>query len=308
MSVLETVEEYFNEKPSPFLNAKTVQIVMIRQLMDFTILRTEDSKELNIVELPKSLDDPVAEVYGLFLASKQKAPESRQFAEFLRKYNNEYDCFLPKNLCMECPRCLLFGSVKTGGKYNIKHRVEYSSAYSLLPFRDISETITFNAVSEADQKVGQALNVTHNFKPLTVFPSIITLKSVTTREFTLFVKTLLSTHSYGAESRVKGDVRNEIIAFVFGLEEIITPLELNLDLKSVLDGSKNISRKEMLDETAKILQKYRNLAGSPEKVKILTSEEVEKLLTEIRSESPEKIAKKLDEEVKAFLADVQQSN
>jgi CRISPR type I-D-associated protein Csc2 len=283
---LKGLEEYFTEEISPFLTAKTVQILLIRQILDYTILRTEDSRELNTVELPKSSQDPTREVYGLFLASKQKSVESRMFMELLRtdpKFSKDTDCYLPMNLCMKCPRCVLFGSVKpAGGKYNIKHRIEYSSAFSLAPFKDINETITFNAIDEANQKTGQALNVSHNYKPLTIFPSIIALKSVTWKEFVMVIKTILASHSYGAETRVKGDVRNEIIGIAMGYEEVITPLELTMELRLLLSGDKPITLEEIANKTFEITEKYKKLAASSSNVKVLTAMQIKSIIDTVR--------------------------
>jgi CRISPR type I-D-associated protein Csc2 len=292
------------------LNGKTIQILLIRQVLDYTILRTEDSRELNTVELPKSLTDTTRDVYGLFLASKQKSVESREFMELLRT-NPKFlsTCYLPQNLCMACPRCILFGAVKpSGGKYNIKHRVEYSSAYSLSPFKDINETITFNAINETNQKTGSALNVSHNFKPLTIFPSIVTLKSVTWKEFVLFMKTLLASHSYGAESRVKGDVRNEIIGIIAGYEEIITPLELNLELKSALDMNNPPTTQSLNEKIIAISTRYKSLASTTSKVLILTNEQLTKILNAVRTqELSDGFITELNNDVNIFLSKVEQS-
>src|SRR5437870_5572333 len=65
-----------------------------------------------------------------------------------------------------------------GREANIKHRIEYSTAFSLLPFDQISDEIMFNAVNETDQKTGQAFGSRHVVMPATLFPSIVTLKAV----------------------------------------------------------------------------------------------------------------------------------
>ncbi|MHA1265539.1 MAG: type I-D CRISPR-associated protein Cas7/Csc2 [Candidatus Helarchaeota archaeon] len=295
------LNKYMNTTLTPYLNAKTIQIILIRQVLDFTILRTEDSRELNTVELPKSFEDTSREVFGLFLASKQKAVETRRFMELLRTIK-DYNCHLPMNLCMNCPRCILFGAVKpSGGTYNIKHRIEYSSAFSIQPFADIHEIMTFNAINEGNQKTGQALNITHNLKPLTIFPSIITLKSVTPREFIMVIKTILGSHSYGAESRVKGDTRNEIIGIVGGFEEIITPLELNMELRKMLNGDTSITLDNLAKNTAEILEKYKNLAATPADITILQEDDLKNILNTIRDISiDENFIAAMDKDVANF--------
>ncbi|MGD9157637.1 MAG: type I-D CRISPR-associated protein Cas7/Csc2, partial [Desulfobacteraceae bacterium] len=155
-----------------------------------------------------------------FLATKQKAAESRELEHLLRTAGKDAgldisECYLKDKLCMRCPRCGLYGATSTESgqeaRANIKHRIEYSTAFSLLPFEEIAESKTFNAISDKDITTGQALGARHAVVPATLFPSVITLKSVTKNELILAVKTLLSCKSYGAESRIGGDVRNTIV-------------------------------------------------------------------------------------------------
>lgn len=281
----EKLTPYLVEQISPFLTAKTIQIIVIRQLMDFTILRTEDSRELNTVELPISFEEQDTKLFGLLLASKQKAVENRYYMELIRTFKT-IDCYLPQNLCMKCPRCVLFGAVKTtGGKYNLKHRIEYSSAYSLYPFEDINEIITFNAVSEKDQTTGQALNVSHNFKPLTLFPSIITLKSGTKEELIMILKTILGAKSYGAETRIKGDVRNEILGLIGGYEELITSLELKMELSSVIREAQDLSKLEFGESINEILIKYKEKAANSKNIEIIAGDKLQNLLNTVQKRS-----------------------
>ena len=157
---------------------------------------------------------------------------------------------------------------------NIKHRIEYATAFSLLPFDQISEEITFNAVNEIDQKTGQALGSRNVVKPASLFPSIVTLKSVTREELILVIKTLLACKSYGAESRIGGDCRNTFWGVVAGWEEIITPLELTLELYDQKDKLDAAALQTLLDG------KYKALAGNPDRVKVLTPQEVDALTKE----------------------------
>lgn len=142
-----------------------------------------------------------------FLGSKRKAAESRQLECILRSACaavklEAKDCWLKDNLCLECPRCALFGATALSDAPNIRHRIEYSTAFSLLTFDLLAEEITFNAVDAQTQMTGQALGTRHVVRPASLFPSIITLRSVTGQELILAVKTLLSTGRYGAETRI----------------------------------------------------------------------------------------------------------
>jgi CRISPR-associated protein Csc2 len=286
MSAFARLNDFLVPAPRPLIGAETIQIILIREILDYTVLRTEDTRELNSANTPLSeLDRSTVVKRVAFLGSKQKAAESRQMEYILRSAamkagkaipsgENDAGCFLKDNLCLQCPRCALYGASALGKEANIKHRVEYSTAFSLLPFDQITEEFTFNAVSETTQTTGQALGSRNVVRPASLFPSIVTLKSVTKDELVLVMKTLLACKSYGAESRTGGDCRNSVFAIVAGWEEIITPLELTLELYDKREMLGGASLAEVL-ETA-----YRPLAGSPGRVNVLTSDEVDAVVKE----------------------------
>jgi CRISPR-associated protein Csc2 len=278
-NVWESLETYFLATPEPIIGAKTIQILIIREILDYAAFRTEDTKELNTMVTPTSvtIKEQISRV--AFLASKQKAVETREMERMLRTavdsldlnegdknkdpFKNITECYLKDNLCRKCPRCILHGATALSSEANIKHRIEYSTATSLLPWNDIEETITFNAINDKDISTGQALGTRYLVKPATIFPSIITLKSVTKEEFILAVKSLLSCKSYGAETRIGGDVRNHIIGIVAGWEEIITSLEFTLELYDEKTDSKITKEK-----VTSILESYKEMAGNKNKITI----------------------------------------
>ncbi len=283
MSALDTVKDYLMDAPHPLIGAETIQILLVREILDYTVLRTEETRDLNVAQTPLSMDkvEPVRRV--AFLATKQKSAESRELEHMLRSARRSAgmepgECYLKGNLCMECPRCGLFGGVNTASgqavRANIKHRIEYSTAFSLVPFEEIESSTTFNAINDRDQTTGQALGQRNAVVPATLFPSVVTLKSATERELVLTLKTLLSCKSYGAESRVGGDVRNHIVGIVAGWEEIVTALELSLELYTRQDGLAREDVKTLLDD------KYLPLAANRNRVKVLEPGEVEALVSE----------------------------
>ncbi|MFQ5802016.1 MAG: type I-D CRISPR-associated protein Cas7/Csc2 [Candidatus Methylomirabilales bacterium] len=294
MSVLEKLNGYLVERPKPLIGAETIQLLLLREILDYTVLRTEETRELNSVNTPLSESDRTTVTKRVaFLGSKQKAAESRQMEYLLRSAvnaagknipsgKNGDGCYLKDNLCLQCPRCGLYGASALGQEANIKHRIEYSTAFSLLPFDQISEEITFNAVSELDQTTGQALGSRNVVKPASLFPSIVTLKSVSREELVLTVKTLLSCKSYGAESRISGDCRNTFFGVIAGWEEIITPLELTLELYDQKDRLDPVALKSLLEE------KYRDLSGNPDHVLVLDPAEVDALVHECAGISPDR--------------------
>jgi CRISPR type I-D-associated protein Csc2 len=286
MTALQKLNPYLLDRPKPLIRAYTLQLLLLREILDYTVLRTEETRELNSVNTPLSETDRATVTKRVaFLGSKQKAAESREMEYLLRSAaeaakkdvpsgRNGDGCYLKDNLCLACPRCGLYGASSLGQDANIKHRIEYSTAFSLLPFDYISEDITFNAVGELDQRTGQALGSRSVVKPATLFPSIVTLKSVTREELVLAVKTLLACKSYGAESRTGGDARNTFFGVVAGWEEIITPLELTLELYDLKDDLKPETAQGLLEG------KYKALAGNPDRVTVLTPTEVDDLVRE----------------------------
>lgn len=286
MAAIDTLKGYLVEKPKPLIGAETIQLLLLREILDYTVLRTEETRELNSVNTPLSESDRATMTKRVaFLGSKQKAAESRQMEYLLRSAGekagrgapsgkNGDGCYLKDNLCLQCPRCGLYGASALGEEANIKHRIEYSTAFSLLPFEQISEEITFNAVDELSQTTGQALGSRNVVKPASLFPSIVTLKAVTREELILTVKTLLACKSYGAEGRIGGDCRNTFLGVVAGWEEIITPLELTLELYDRRDSLDSAALKGIL------ATKYKGLAGNPDRVTVLDPADVDALVNE----------------------------
>lgn len=290
MTLQDTIRDYTVERPHPLLEAKTIQLVVLREILDYTVLRTEETRELNTVATPLSSNGGGNERRVAFLATKQKAAESRMMEQMLRTAtrNSEMktlECYLKDWLCLACPRCGLFGgtNVQSGTEKigNIKHRLEYGTAFSLLPFKEIASATTFNAIDDVTQKTGQALGTRYAVIPATVFPSIVTMRSVTWREFVLTVKTLLACKSYGAESRIGGDVRNTIVGIAAGWEEIITPLELTLELYSRCVEAGDSERAKLDEATVHaILTNYTLYTGNPGHTRIFAPNEVAILIKE----------------------------
>ena len=288
---LQPLADYFVESIPTLRTAKTIQVIAMRQTHDFTVFRTEETRELNIVTLPMSTSNPNPVLKVVMLASKQKAPENRSYLTLFRTFAEKEgvelesevkDCRLKDKLCRKCPRCVLFGAVTTEGgrgsdRWNIKHRIEYSSAYSIEPYERISELITFNAVDPATQSTGQALGYTENVRPIANFPSVITLNSVTWHELLWYLKALLATKSYGAETRIKGDTVNYIVGIAAGFEEIITPLELNLELCNAA------WQDDPVGTSHEILKKYAGEASSVDVVKVLEPDEVNEVVEGVKN-------------------------
>lgn len=287
-SAFEPLKDYFVDAPRPILTKETIQIVLMREALDYAIFRTEETREINKALTPVSMQKLTEQIERVaFLASKQKAVESRELAQILRTAAVQHgvpvhECWLKDHLCLQCPRCILYGGTNASSAFkemknaaNIKHRIAYSTAFSLADYYEVQEAITFNAVSEGDMKTGQVLNVRNVVRPATLFPSIVSLQSVTWKELLLALKAILGAHRYGAESRIGGDMRNTIFGIVAGWEEIITPLELTLELYDC--QGEGITLATM----ANLLERYRDAAAHKSKVKVLSATEVEALVRSV---------------------------
>jgi CRISPR-associated protein Csc2 len=295
------LEPYLEPTIQPLIKMKTVQILLFREALDYLILRTEDTREINEVVTPSARDQkdtngkdsPVGEVRRVaFLGGKQKSVESRELERWLRtmsetsgfaqaekqqrtvKNEKISDCYLKDRLCLRCPRCGLFGATSMGDDANIKHRIEYSSAFSLLPYEEITDEVTFNAINDRLQTTGSkgegfALGTRQCVRPGTLFASIVTLRSATPHELMLVLKVLLSARSYGAESRTAGDLRNHIVGIIGGLEEVLTPLEFTLECEKQLDKiTKEEERPNVIEEA---VSTYWKLCSQPSDVLLLSA-------------------------------------
>jgi len=298
------IEQYLVNKPQPLIGAKTIQLIIIREILDYTVLRTEEDRQLNTVYTPLSVSNDQSTRRVAFLATKQKAAETRQLEQLLRTATEEAkltvpECYLKDKLCMSCPRCGLYGATSTesgqSDRANIKHRIEYSTAFSLLPYENIATITTFNAINDKNITTGQALGSRFAVAPATLFPSIITLKSVTWIELVLTVKTLLACKSYGAESRIGGDVRNTIIGITAGWEEVITSLELALEL---YDRQDKITPAEIATFVKK---DYLPRAGNPDKVVVLQPEQISEIVEEcVKTALDKKLLEKAYKDMKEY--------
>lgn len=289
------LEDVFVDEIGLHRTSQNIQLILLRQTHDYSIFRTEETRELNIVTLPNSVEDDTSVMRVAMLASKQKAPENRHYLSLVRTLADQDDlskdqkkCALKDNLCQNCPRCVLFGAVSTEGgrgpRFNIKHRVSYSSAYSIESYEEISEIMTFNAVNTVNQSTEQALGYTENVSPLANFPSIVTLNSVTKNEFIMYLKTLLSCKSYGAETRLKGDMVNQIVGIVGGLEEIVTPIDVLL----AASANKDEYLTNPVEKTYEILSEFSEHAVFKKQLKILEPKQVKSIVKNVAAYEADK--------------------
>ena len=111
MSALAKLNSYLVERPRPLIGAETIQMMLLREVLDYTVLRTEETRELNSANTPRSENDRSVVKRVAFLGSKQKAAESRHMEHLLRSATREAKmdvpsgkngdgCYLKDNLCL----------------------------------------------------------------------------------------------------------------------------------------------------------------------------------------------------------------
>lgn len=232
IELLDNQKDWFVETPSPLAPAKYASVALLRTTEDYAAFRTEADKYTNSVATPAydGSDDVIER--ALILASKQKAVERRHQNKILRTFDPDYECYLKDNLCLSCPVCALNGGIKAeagADEISIKSRVLYQTAFSVMPFEDVVESITFNAVNEKTTKTEQALGERELVKPDTPFLSVITLLAPTLDELKFYLYGMLNTTRYGAETRGLGVIENRLLGLVLSDTEEFSALQLTMD-------------------------------------------------------------------------------
>ena len=290
IELLDNEAEWFIDEPTPLVPAKYVNIAILRRTVDYAAFRTEADKYTNSVATSATKNSEKIIERALILASKQKAVERRHESKIIRDVKPEAeDCYLKDNLCLKCPVCALNGGIraeKGAGEISIKSRVLYQTAFSILPFEDIVESVTFNAVNERTIKTGQALGERELVKPNTHFISVVTLLAPTVDELKFYLYSMLKTTRYGAETRGMGVIENKLLGVVLADTETFTALGITQDVyEDLVKGkeSPDLTYKAILDVVhSKVMTHIKSAK------KVFSKEEVPKLEEALRGSAPTK--------------------
>lgn len=311
IELLDNESEWFIDQPTPLAPAKYVTIAILRRTLDYAAFRTEADRYTNSVATPASKTANKIIERALILASKQKAVERRHESQIIRDIKPDAEeCYLKDDLCLKCPVCALNGGIKAekgAGEISIKSRVLYQTAFSILPFEDVVESITFNAVNEKTTKTEQALGERELVKPDTHFISVVTLLAPTLDELKFYLYSLLNTTRYGAETRGMGVIENKILGVVFSDSEQFSALGLTMDIyEKLVEGeeSPTLTYENILDATHKgVLASIKDRNS-----KVLSKEEVIALEEQLRSARPtKKWVEKMYADAAAFREKIQGS-
>lgn len=233
---LKKYAKWFVYLPMPTTKNLYAQILLLREIHDYSVFRTEAGAELNTVITPKSIGNSKRIKRVVILGRKFKAVERRVGRDIIRSVKPDFEekCHLPDRLCLTCPDDWLHGGISTirGAERELAlhSRTLYESAFTLRDVEDIVELITMNAVSEVTGTTGVSLTSQFMLPPAIYLPNVVTLHSVTWKELLYMLASIVRASRYGARSAVQATVKNHICALIFGEGCAVTSLELTLAL------------------------------------------------------------------------------
>lgn len=210
------------------------QVVVLRQLKGFGQFVTESREEVNTYEFGESDERPI--IFGEKLKAVERRTIMRKVREVLK-----VNCWLTTHkkggdggisgLCMSCPACALFGGTyapKKGGGSGPKNVVEMRRAYytGAFPFQSGGiRDVTFNAVDERTGQTGQALGTNQIIEPRD-FIDVVTVEADNEKWVKLLVWGVEHSDRYGANTRIYGEIHNEVLGVVADTRLRIAAIDL----------------------------------------------------------------------------------
>jgi len=284
---------------------KWIQAIVLYEVQDYSIFRTEGGEELNTEEI---LIDNEKISFPVLLGRKLKAAQRRTGHSLLRNYIQDYECSFETTeggvtgLCKECAECFLRGAAGGEKDYNIQSRVYYSAYYCVEPENIITSLITRNAIDDKVKVTGAALTSNQVVKPFAHFPAIFSLYSVTKEELIYFLKTVNRARRIGARITEGGYLKPYSVALIGYKFELVSPLKLSLYIyKKIKDKITLVSTEEIVkyaqDFVNDIVQKYKS-------VNVYTLD----FLNEAENVNDSELVNDLNSIVKTYLNQVQEVN
>jgi CRISPR type I-D-associated protein Csc2 len=210
------------------------QVVVLRQLKGFGQFVTESRDEANTYEFGEGDERPI--IFG----EKLKAVERRTIMRKVREVLH-VNCWLTTHkkggdggisgLCMSCPACVLFGGTyapKKGSGAGPKNVVEMRRAFytCAFPFQGGGiRDVTFNAVDERTGQTGQALGTNQIIEPRD-FIDVVTVEADNENWTKLLLWGIEHSDRYGANTRIYGEIHNEVLGVVVDTRLRIAAIDL----------------------------------------------------------------------------------
>ena len=187
---------------------------------------------------------------------KQTSPERLTGRELLRRgsitqnQDNKAEpkyCDYNEHFCQSCPDCVYYGFA-IGDAGAEKSKVYVDTAYSVSGYDESHQQFSFNALFEKGNmsqkgKVRSSFGEQDHIVPQVYFPSVISVKDVTSNSFAYVLNNLLRTKRYGAQTTRTGRIANHVVGIVFADGEIFSNLKLT---QAIYDG---LSEKGQLEVT-----------------------------------------------------------
>ncbi len=236
---------------------KYVHIVVLRETNSFPLFQTD--QELNFARVSAGRNKYQRDIISriVMFKRKQTTPERLTGRELLRRYDfisadetdqANYCEYNSERFCKHCSDCIYYGFA-IGQEGSEKAKVLVDSAFSLSPYDESHQTMTFNAPYEhgtmsKNGETKSSFGEQDHILPQTFFPTIVTIKDPTETEFIYVLNNILRTKRYGAQTTRTGTVDNHILAIAFTDGEIFSGLKLTQSLYDTLedDGEGHIKK------------------------------------------------------------------
>jgi CRISPR-associated protein Csc2 len=321
---LQTYQKYFvPDIPRTPTNCYA-SIILLRETQSYAIFTTEGGEQQDVEQTQAGLIHPESISRLVMFKRKQVAPERRTGKALLRQYDvfpyaiqdggvlygeeatqaKEYyeDCYLTEGLCTHCPDCLVYGYAAIEGEGARKSRLMTDSCFTVRPYEIIQRQMKFNVIDEAKHTSGTITEYDYT-TPGVFLPSVETGVDLTADEFIYVLGNVLRTTRYGKESSRQGLVRNHVLALAFSDVELFANLEFTQALYDALTEDDDV---DLVNDSLALTDFQRHLdavieqltADLPGRLKLVTSEELETILQDVRSLNRD------EEELSDFLQDL----
>lgn len=237
-------------------------IILLRETDSYALFQTDG--ELNTAQVHAGVAHSEIISRLVMFKRKQTTPERLVGRELLRRYGlispevsdkenkqkatNDRGVVIDKNglpicdynvdFCKQCPDCISYGFA-IGDSGSEKSKVFSDTAYSISAFDSSHEAFTLNAPYESGTMSRQGeltsrINEQDHIRPQTLFPSVITVRDLSSSLFQYVLSSILRAKRYGAQTTRTGTITNHVLGIVLADGEIFSNLHFTQRLYDAL--------------------------------------------------------------------------
>jgi CRISPR-associated protein Csc2 len=317
---IENFSQWFLDAPVNLENPKQGKygtIFLLRKAESDCIFRTDGGIVNEITKAGVVRDDLSKDFFRVMISKrKQIAPERRTGRKLLHDEDLGglgKECLINDAMCGKCIDCRLYGSAVGDENISIKSRVITDEAFSLLPYRDVTEKYTFNALYENGTMIkteggktehATSINKDEVVRPGTIFLDMETVIDITMDEFLYVLGNILRTKRYGAMTSRLGKMDNMVIGIAFSNCELFSNLEWTKRTYDIICSELEVEEGKTpefpLDSkvayNAAIEAMNELMDGIKGKVQVLNEEDITQIITQLKEifSSDEKLKDKLN--------------